>query len=204
MTRPTPRHRQDAVSLLDIALVGAVVVGLAACQPEEQRLGLDDWRLGTFEMTWNGERLEGNLSSISRNVAERDDPEADADFSFTEHSSDLYEQRHLLFTIKCKVGHYAIDTIRPAGTYQSDWPHAEVTYYHDIEHGHISGANYNPILRDTIADFIAVDSIVGGVYHGRFQVSLASWRRDTTNLPHAPDTIVIRDGRFAVREYISG
>ena len=179
---------------------------LAACAPKDEPStlpSLDDWRLGAFEMTLNGEPLDGTLTSVSRVVAERNNPEADAYFSFTEHTDDLYELRQVRFTIKCKVGHYPIDTIRSDGRHPDEWPYDEVRFYHKIEYGHVSGVEYLPILHDTIADFIAVDSIVGETYYGRFQVSLVSIPERRREVPHAPDTVIIRDGRVAIREYIS-
>ena len=189
---------------LSLLLLGTL--GLAACRPEEQ-LPTDPtegWRLGTFQMNWNGQQIDGNLASIVCDRTQIDNLETDASFSFTEHTVDMYEQRDLSFMIQRRVGYYEIDTIRPDGTHHDDWPYPEVSYFHDIEFGHVVGVRYLPILHDTIADFIAVDSIVEGVFHGRFQVSLVSELSTRPEVPHAPDTVVIRDGRFDVREYLGG
>ena len=197
-----PNHLRGSKSCPRVLLACALGLTLAAvaCEPEEQGPNFDDWRLGVFEMTWNGERRGGDLAYINLHVDQRNDVDADARFTFINQSADLYEDQQLLFTIQRKVGRYDVDTILPAGIHPDDWPHPEVRFYYSIEHGHVSGATYAPILHDTIADFIAVDSIVDGLYHGRFQVSLVAQWRDTINTD-APDTIIIRDGRFATREY---
>lgn len=192
---------------LIVLLSVLLVLGLLACQQEEQpqpppRPTIDDYRLGTFEMELNGERLSGDLTSVSCNVNERLDPNADADFGFTTHSVDLYERRRLFFIAQRRVGRYEIDTIRPDAISPRDWPYTEVLYYHSIEYGHGGGVGYAPILSDTIADFIAVDSIIGGVYFGRFQASFVSLVDTRDEVPYAPDTVIIRNGRFAVREYL--
>ena len=186
-------------------LLALLALGVSACQPEEQatphRPSINDWRLGNFAMDWNGQRLSGDLTSAHCDDNKQHNPKAVASFSFTEHSEDLYERRALHFYAKREVGRYEIDTIRLDHVHPYDWPYPEVSYYHQIEYGHVAGVRYFPILEDTIADFIAVDSIVDGVYHGRFQVSLVSVPERRREVPHAPDTVIIRDGRFAMREY---
>ena len=186
-------------------LLALLALGVSACQPEEQATpstpNLDKYRLGTFAMEWNGQRLSGDLTKVFCYGDKQQLSDAVATFTFTEHSEDLYERRTLNFYAKGRVGRYEIDTIRPTQIHRLDWPYPEVSYHHQIEYGHVAGVQYFPILEDTIADFIAVDSIVDGVYHGRFQVSLVSVPERRREVPHAPDTVIIRDGRFAMREY---
>ena len=206
-----PNHFRGSRScprvLLACALGLVLALAAIACEPEEHdqpppRPSIDDWRLGTFEMEVNGQRFSGDLTSMYRNIDQQNNPEAEASYSFIQHSDDLYERRNLLFYAKGKVGVYRIDTIRPDAILSAEWPYDEVLYHHGIEFGHAGGRGYAPILNDTIADFIAVDSIIGDVYHGRFQVSLVSFPEDRNELPDAPDTVIIRGGRFAIREYL--
>ena len=185
-------------------LLAMFVIIFAACNPEAElphEPSIDDWRLGNFELELNGQRLEGNLASTTTNVDDQHDLEANASFHFTAHSADMYELRRLLFTAKRKVGHYMIDTIRPDAVAPVEWDYNQALYHHSLEYGHAGGVFYIPILEDTIADFLALDSIVGGMYYGRFQVSFVSLADTREEIPSAPDTVIIRNGRFAVREY---